>query len=272
MPIYFRKTPVHEPFTFDSIGNHWYQERVVRPKGFPLYHYLLSEKGQGYIEIQGRFYTLNEGEGVLIAPLISHSYNGLAKEWTTSFATITGTMETQIASMLGSRQIVFTRSEQAEEISRLIANGISLLSGTHPDVKALSINCYQLLMHFLDGLYTENITDEPLYQRYVAPVIKEIETHFAAKLTSEELSRTVFITPQYLSRLFRRFLGCSAYEYLTTYRINKAKELLLNNERMDVQHITHLVGFEDSSHFIAMFKKFTGVTPLEFRLLHKSDR
>ena len=33
MPILFRSTPVVEPFTFDSLGNHWEQDRISRPKG-----------------------------------------------------------------------------------------------------------------------------------------------------------------------------------------------------------------------------------------------
>ncbi|MFQ7551269.1 MAG: helix-turn-helix domain-containing protein [Blautia marasmi] len=84
----------------------------------------------------------------------------------------------------------------------------------------------------------------------------------------QELSRQVFISPQYLSRLFNRFLGCSAYEYLTIYRINKAKEYLLINPRMEVQDIAHKVGFTDSSHFISVFRKMTGITPLGFRNLN----
>ena len=73
------------------------------------------------------------------------------------------------------------------------------------------------------------------------------------------------MTPQYLSRLFRRFLGCSAYEYLTTYRINKAKELLLVESSLEIQEIAIRTGFSDTSHFIAMFKKASGLTPGEFR-------
>ncbi len=112
------------------------------------------------------------------------------------------------------------------------------------------------------------MTDEPLYLRYVAPVIKEIETRYDTELTVQELSAGVYVTPQYLSRLFRRFLGCSAYEYLTTFRINKARELLVSAPRMEVQQIAGETGFSDASHFIAMFKKITGVTPLEFRRLN----
>ena len=136
------------------------------------------------------------------------------------------------------------------------------------DVKALSTDCYRLLLFFADGIYTRNLMEDSLYQRYVAPAIQEIETNYNTELTVQELSRQVFISPQYLSRLFNRFLGCSAYEYLTIYRINKAKEYLLITPRMEVQDIAHKVGFTDSSHFISVFRKMTGITPLGFRNLN----
>ena len=70
MPIYFRNTPVKQPFLFDSIGYDWYQEPMNRPKGYPHFHYLQTEQGMGQIHIQGKHYTLNPGEGLFIAPLL----------------------------------------------------------------------------------------------------------------------------------------------------------------------------------------------------------
>ena len=70
---------------------------------------------------------------------------------------------------------------------------------------------------------------------------------------------------EFVDGVYTRFLGCSAYEYLTNYRISKAKELLRGRYRMQIQSIAGQVGFEDFSHFIAMFKKQMGVTPYQFR-------
>lgn len=268
MPIYFRDTPVNEPFTFNSIGNHWTQESTIRPKGYPLYHYLQTETGIGNISIQGKHYKLKKGEGVLIAPFICHSYYGETDLWNTCFFTLTGTLESNIGKILGERPIIFTSKEQGTQISRFIKNAIKKYEHLPLDAKALSMDCYQLLIFFTDSISTRNFIHEPLYQRYVAPVLKEIESNYAEELTIQELSNMVYITPQYLTRLFQRFLGCSAYEYLTIWRINKAKEFLLTFPHAEVQEIARQSGFTDSSHFISMFKKITGLTPLAFRKLN----
>lgn len=265
MPIYFRNAPVREPFIYDSIGNHWLQDATSRPNGYPFYHYLQTESGCGRITIQGKSYLLHEQEGVLIAPSIRHSYLAQTPEWYTCFCTFSGTVEGSISKILNNRPILFTTKEQCRNIRALLQDAIQLFEHPPVNIPVLSVNCYQVLLQFSDVPDGQKLLSDPLYLRYVAPAIEEIETRYSLPLTVAQLSRQVFVTPQYLSRLFQRFLGCSVYEYLMTCRINRAKELLLTAPRMEVQEIAAQTGFSDPSHFIAMFRKNTGRTPLEFR-------
>lgn len=267
MPIHFKSSPVSEPFIFDSIGNRWIQEPVVRSGGYPLYHYLQTEAGCGQFEIAGREYVVREGEGILIAPFVRHSYRGLTP-WQTAFATFTGTLEGSIGKMVGSRPFLFTEKETGARINGLISQVMAKYEHPPADEQDISTDCYRLLLLLAGGGSAADLAADPLYARYVSPVIQEIETNYGRELTVQALCRQVYVTPQYLSRLFRRFLGCSAYEYLTSYRINKARELLLTSQRTSIQEIGRRVGFQDASHFIAMFKKATGMTPLEFRRIN----
>src|SRR5699024_9195030 len=114
--------------------------------------------------------------------------------------------------------------------------------------------------------------DQPLYQKYVLPVIKEIETNYSQPLTVTGLCSQVYVTPQYLSRLFNRFLGSSVSTYLMNYRIQTAHALLVNRPETEIQHIAHQVGFQDASPVVSVVRSVTGYTPLEFRNLHYTDR
>ena len=268
MPIYFRNTPVREPFIFDSIGADWVQEATSRPDGPPLYHYLQTVSGCGRITIQGKSYFLNENEGVLIAPSIRHSYAARTPVWLTCFATFTGTVEGSIPRILKNRPIIFIEKEQGARIGEMLRHTTHKYGAPPLNTQELSLDCYQLLLQFVEGLSDKALLEDPLYLRYVAPIVEQIETHYNSPFTVGELSRTVYVTPQYLSRLFRRFLGCSVYEYLTSCRISRAKELLLTYPHLEIQEIAGQVGFSDPSHFIAMFKKSTGRTPLDFRRFH----
>ena len=65
MAIYFSNTLSKEPFQFDSVGNHWLQEALSRPQGYPIYHYLQTEEGCGIFTIDGKEYFLPEDHGIL---------------------------------------------------------------------------------------------------------------------------------------------------------------------------------------------------------------
>ena len=175
------------------------------------------------ITIQGKEYLLNEGEGVLLAPYVPHSYAAETDVWTTLYVTITGSIESSIANMLGNRQVIFTDREQGERIALLVSEVMEKYDNPLVNAKELSIDCYCFLMNFVDGAYRDEMMEDPLYKRYVGPIVQEIEINYSTKITATQLSKMVYVTPQYLSRLFGRFLGCFVYEYLTAYRITKAK-------------------------------------------------
>ena len=212
MSIYFRNTPVSAPFMFESLGNHWNQDTINRPDGYPYYHYLQTEKGTGRIEVNGKHYTLGANEGILIAPSVPHSYHRESTSWITMFATFTGTLAGSIPSMTDNQDVILIPKEQGLNIRKLISYSLRKYHEPTPNMKSLSSDCYNLLMNFMDCAASPKIQDNPLYQRYVVPVIKEIETRYQQDITAAELSQSVFVSTQYLSRLFQRFLGCSVYE------------------------------------------------------------
>ena len=69
MGIYFGNHFGREPFQFDSVGNHWEQESVARPDGYPRYHYLQTESGCGIVSVKGEDILLEPGQGILLLRL-----------------------------------------------------------------------------------------------------------------------------------------------------------------------------------------------------------
>ena len=271
---YFNTESFSAPFTFETMGTNWEQDkdRVNRLYGYPFYHYLQSDVGCGQFDIDGEKYLVNEGEGILFAPYIRHSYWGITPKWINSFITFTGKLESNIAGILDNRKVIHIKKEQYRRISTILAEMIERYRQFPGDTQALSVDCYRILLEFTRDTDTQDLKTNSLYNEYVAPVLKIIETDYATKISAQELSQRVYVTPQYLSRLFIRFLGCSVYEYLINYRIAKAKELLRFGDSLEIQQIALRVGFESSSHFIDMFKKRVGVTPYRFREQYIGNR
>ncbi len=97
-----------------------------------------------------------------------------------------------------------------------------------------------------------------------------IETHYYEKITLEQLSGMVYLSPAYLSRIFRQETGVPFQLYLNKVRILKARELLSEGDLL-LSDVSEAVGFEDQSYFTKVFKRMTGVTPLFYRSHLHSD-
>lgn len=119
-------------------------------------------------------------------------------------------------------------------------------------------------MYLSKGYENQLAVSHPLFQQYISPTIAKIETDYVTELTVETLATSLFITPQYLTRLFRRFTGKTTQQYLLDLRLNKAKALLMNHQERSVESIATAVGFGSASRFVQVFKEKNGVTPEGF--------
>ncbi len=266
MPIYFRTYPQEFPITLESVGNHWAQEDVRRPNGYPDYHWLLTEKGCGRVEVGGETVFLEEGCGMLIAPFVPHRYRKESPVWETAFATFSGSLKGSFEKIIGERSVWYVPAHGTGFFRQWVDRAVERYNRRRlPEPVQLSVDCYDFLLRIASCQEYSEKEAEPLYTQYIRPVVAQIASGFGGPVTVQDLARSVYISPQYLSRLFNRFFGCSVYAYLTSYRIGKAKEILVGRPHLSIQHVANLSGYLDTSHFIAMFKKATGYTPLEFR-------
>lgn len=93
-----------------------------------------------------------------------------------------------------------------------------------------------------------------------------IEEHYMEQVTLEEIARHVGLNESYLSSIFKKQVGKSLIDYLTYTRVQHARELLINRNK-SVNEIAEEVGFNDAKYFTKRFKKYTGVSPNEYRKL-----
>jgi len=91
-----------------------------------------------------------------------------------------------------------------------------------------------------------------------------IFTHLYEEITLTKLAEIVAINPSYLSTLFKKEVGMSISEYVQSAKVNEAKNLL-SYTSYSMSDIASLLNFYDQSHFIRVFKKYTGVTPKQFK-------
>lgn len=91
-----------------------------------------------------------------------------------------------------------------------------------------------------------------------------IQEHYDEEISLTEVANSVGLTPSYFSTVFKEHVGTTYSDYLTTIRIEKAKQLL-RSTAYRVYEISHMVGYENHYYFNRLFKKIVGLTPLDYR-------
>jgi len=84
------------------------------------------------------------------------------------------------------------------------------------------------------------------------------------ELSLENVAGSLEITPAYLSRIVKKETGITYKEYVTKLKMEKARELLLQ-EDMTVSKVCEKIGYTNVSYFIKLFKNYTGETPAKWK-------
>lgn len=104
------------------------------------------------------------------------------------------------------------------------------------------------------------------YSSPINSVITIITNHYPEPLTLENLASYVYLSPNYLSNLFKKEVGKSVTDFIIQFRLEIAKNML-NNEHLKINFIASMVGFNNISYFNRLFKKHYGKTPTTYRSL-----
>ena len=98
----------------------------------------------------------------------------------------------------------------------------------------------------------------------VKQAVAYMETHYAEKLTLQEVADACYVSQWHLSKLLNRFTEQSFYDILNSQRVEAAKKLLAD-PRLRIGDIGEMVGYADPAHFARIFKKTTGMSANEYR-------
>ena len=101
--------------------------------------------------------------------------------------------------------------------------------------------------------------------RLISAVLAYINENYAnTMLTNETIAAHFNYHPYYLNKLIKNFTGKTIHQYIISYRLRMAKDMLLTTDD-DVNTIAWKVGFNSASHFINTFHRRFGRTPYEYR-------
>ncbi|OPH59315.1 DNA-binding response regulator [Paenibacillus ferrarius] len=106
-------------------------------------------------------------------------------------------------------------------------------------------------------------------QAQMEAAVAYIHEHYAdEQLSLQQVCSQIYMSMSYFSALFKPHTGMTFVEYVTRYRLEKAKDMLAASQ-LKTYELAAKVGYNDPQYFSVIFKRNTGMTPKEFRAAHK---
>lgn len=133
--------------------------------------------------------------------------------------------------------------------------------GKLKSIEELCVWIVKVLDRFTESVYeNRNIKNVEIIRK-----AKEfIWTNYKKKIKLINISQAAYLSPYYLSHIFKKETGSTLLEYLTTVRIEEAKRLL-ENTTWNTTRISFEVGYFDQSYFYKVFKTLEGVSVSDYR-------
>jgi len=168
-------------------------------------------------------------------------------------------IERSLVSMLGTRDDQLTTILHAvrEEVrdgcpsGRLYGESISLA-----------------LLAYLAGRYASprhvDDCETRLSQDQMRRLVDYVQANFTNSISVSELAELVHMRPSHFARVFKASFGVTPYRFIMRERIETAKDMLTTT-KLSASQVAMAFGFASQSHFLKVFRQFTGVTPKQYR-------
>lgn len=236
------------------------------PASRPNYiiHYIMD--GKGIYQVGEKKYKLSKGQGFLIEPEELTFYQADQEEpWSYLWVGVGGTGARKFIQDIGlnSQQRIFQCAD-GEKLKEIVMDMMTHTRSTVSDLYYLQGKLYELFSVLAADVVIEELMEENKENRYIQEAVTYIRNHYAAGLTVEELAGYLGVNRSYFYTLFKNKLQLSPKEFLTKFRISRAREQLILTEE-SVENIAVACGYHSTLVFTKNFKQETGMTPTEFR-------
>ena len=123
------------------------------------------------------------------------------------------------------------------------------------------------MKRLFDAIMARGITEKQEMSPLITRAKRMIEEYYSQGITMEEVARKLAVSPEYLSRQFKKETGISFTEEVRNVKVEKVKTLLLGTSQ-NLTQIAAMTGFSDPKYMSKVFKEEVGVLPAEYRQMN----
>lgn len=235
--------------------------------------------GVGRYHIEGVIYDVKEGDLLILNPGVKHQAlrNESGEVVTTEF--FVGFSDIQFSDYPANflpvpdgGHIIHTAGEFKQKIAKLCA-AMEAENQVCKEGRYFMLKSYLMQMILLvirEQCETISPTCgyafESVNKKYVVErIVTYFEEHYNEKISLDQIAENMYLSPFYISKIFKSEIGDTPIRYLINIRLEKAKALLESNNSGSIQEIAAMVGYDDAYHFSKLFKKHFGISPSQVR-------
>lgn len=261
--VSFDLVPCHYGFEHCMQG----QEHGPITRDSYIIHYITS--GKGIFKVDEKIYTLHEKQGFLICPNQVISYQADKNEpWTYCWIAFNGTKAVVYLNYAGlsSENPIFNNTLNIPFSSKIhsIINtgGISIVS----EMTRLSL-LYDILTCLVEiGLHNNKpILFYSKEKNYIDLTLAYIHSKYPENISVASIANHLGLNSSYLGTIFKKITSQSLQQYIISYRMQKACNLL-SDSHLTIGSVARSVGYINQFQFSKMFKNSTGLSPSDYRL------
>lgn len=255
-------TKAMPPLHFSAVNN-TLKMSSVSPEADPthihdFWEFYFNESGDVSFLVDGKVYPVRSGDAIVSRPNQLHmcvynreSLHGYFCLWIEDCPALNEIISPDVPA-----RITFPQSEFVKLRKNLVALCLSDGSNAFDDT-------FRLLSVILSVAANKKYGEETdVIPKSLQDVLDYVKRNIREITGVSEICDKFFLSPSTLDRMFRKHLGLTPKQYITSGKLSCAKQLLLQGESVEITAFS--CGFADSSRFISVFKNKFGLTPRAF--------
>lgn len=238
-----------------------------------LFHYVIAGRGtlvSNDHSGQGHEYALHAGQGFLICPgQVNTYYADERTPWEYTWLEFDGMRVKEALDQAGLDVDHPVFHSMRRELSQQVRDTM-LYIVDHAEASSLALTGQGFL--FLDRLVEASANrkeagSKKLRDFYLKEAMNFIEQNYQNDISVEDIAAHCGLNRSYFGRIFRDTVGQSPQEFLLSYRMSKAAQLL-KTTNLTIQEVSHRVGYANPLHFSRAFKGVYSLSPRDWRNRH----
>lgn len=226
-----------------------------------IFHFVIN--GKGRLTINDQVYSVEAKQGFLIPDDVLAYYEADSTDpWNYVWIHVDGPKANEAFQLAGITKDhpLFIPSSETDIFEQLFSDLFA-----HNENEYYCMGKTYEILDFIISHSTNKIHETTNVQlEYVRKVIKYIQLKYNEQIKVETVAAILGLNRSYLARLFKEATGCTIQDYILRCRMKEA-ERYLSSKEYSIQYISYAVGYSDTFTFSKAFKRYSGMSPSEYR-------